>query len=428
MRKYPKVLVVSHTVFSESGNMGRTMADLLSGIPADNLAQLYFHSEIPTLKVCKRYFRVTDKDVLKSVFTRKSKYHVYTEDDIRENRSTSRTDEGLTARIYQFSRRRTPVIYFARNLMWKLGKWNSDRLEAWIREFGPNVIFFSSGDYSFAYKIVCHIAEEFNIPVVMWCCDDHYISKIKSISPLYRYNRKNLLKWAKRTADLSTSIVAISDKMQQDYSKLFRKNVEVVRISSKENPDRIPCEERTGIVYAGNLGVNRLIPLLEVGKVVKEAGISEYSVIDVYSGERDPNRLAFLTEENGIRFHGAVTQGELGKILGSSKYLLHVEAFDDNSKKRTRYSLSTKIGESLQSGACILAYGPQDISSMEYLSQNGAAVILEKPEEISGILQELNKDKTKYQEYVNRAVKLAQRCHNREINDKIMLNVLSADK
>ena len=39
----PRVLVVSHNVFSSSGNMGKTMMHMLAGIPPDNLAQLYYH-------------------------------------------------------------------------------------------------------------------------------------------------------------------------------------------------------------------------------------------------------------------------------------------------------------------------------------------------------------------------------------------------
>ena len=146
----PKVLIISHNVFSASGNMGKTMADLFSGIPAENLAQLYFHSEVPTLKMCKNYFRITDRNILKSVISRKPGYRIYREDDICETRETSRTDSGMTAKVYQYSRKRTPLIYFARNMMWKLGVWNSVALHKWIEEFSPDVIFFASGDYSFA--------------------------------------------------------------------------------------------------------------------------------------------------------------------------------------------------------------------------------------------------------------------------------------
>lgn len=67
----PRVLVVSHNVFSSSGNMGKTMMHMLAGIPPDNLAQLYFHQEIPTRRCCLHYFRMTDSNILHSLFSYK---------------------------------------------------------------------------------------------------------------------------------------------------------------------------------------------------------------------------------------------------------------------------------------------------------------------------------------------------------------------
>ena len=113
---------------------------------ANDLAQLYVHSEVPTDTICKNYYRITDKEMIKSVFTRKSGA-VLKEADIREGLSDSRTDSGNTARLYQKARKRTPFIYFARNMWWKLGKWKTKKLLNWVDDFNPDVIFLASGDY-----------------------------------------------------------------------------------------------------------------------------------------------------------------------------------------------------------------------------------------------------------------------------------------
>ena len=76
MGNIPRILVVSHTVFSSTGNMGKTMMDMLSCVPSDHLAQLYFHSEVPTQRVCERYFRITDKDMLYSVCKGKRRFRI----------------------------------------------------------------------------------------------------------------------------------------------------------------------------------------------------------------------------------------------------------------------------------------------------------------------------------------------------------------
>lgn len=423
MEKHPRVLVVSHNIFSRTGNMGRTMANLLSSIPSDCLAQLYFHSEIPTMDLCHRYFRITDRDVLRSVVTRKAGYRIYGKEDIREDSGRSRTDQGLTAKVYQFSRRRTPAIYCCRNWMWRLGKWESEALDQWIRDFAPDVIFFASGDYVFPYRIVERLSQRYHLPVVTWCCDDYYIGKRKSWSPLYHLNYHSLMRWAHKVEKRTLHYVVICDKMKEDYQKLFHKPMDVLRISVGDNPCKRPAEQRTGIVYAGNLGLNRVVPLLELAAQVKKAGIPGYEWVDVYSGEGNPKTLALLTEENGIRFHGAVPAAELTNILGAAKFVLHVEAFDEKSACRTRYSLSTKIGESLQSGACILAYAPRDIASMEYLREYSAAVCLERAQQLPQILRQLTTDREAFDGYVARASELAKARHSKESNDRLLQQI-----
>ncbi len=72
-------------------------------------------------------------------------------------------------------------------------------------------------------------------------------------------------KLARQVVRQSGSVVTISDKMGTDYARFFDVPVETVRISSDPNPYALPATQRTGIVYAGNLGLNRIAPLVELG-------------------------------------------------------------------------------------------------------------------------------------------------------------------
>ena len=66
---YPRVLIVSHTVLAKNTSMGKTMDTYFSGWPRDRIAQLYIQSEVPTDPLCANYFRFTDPDALKSIFS-----------------------------------------------------------------------------------------------------------------------------------------------------------------------------------------------------------------------------------------------------------------------------------------------------------------------------------------------------------------------
>ena len=109
--------------------------------------------------------------------------------------------------------------------------------------------------------------------------------------------------------------------------------------------------------------------------------------------------------------------------MGEAKFTLHVEAFDDNAKERTRYSLSTKIAEMLRSRTCIIAYGPSDIASMEYLAENEAALILGAPQEITDGITALDAGPQIYEEIINNAERSAQKNHSKDRNDALMSEI-----
>lgn len=420
----PRVLVISHNVFSASGNMGKTMMHMLAGIAPENLAQLYFHQETPTRNCCVRYFRITDSDVLHSVFTRRAGFRVFGEADIDQSLIQSRTDTGNLARVYQFSRRRTPMIYFLRNTMWSMGKWKIEALQKWAKDFAPDVIFFAAGDYAFSYYVALYLSDYLNIPIVMWCADDYFIEQQNVGSALRRRQCRQLLELAKQAVEKSKSVVTISDAMQDAYSRLLGVEARTIRISSQANPYALPSRSRSGIVYVGNLGINRITPLIELGRTLKDAALPGYETIKVYSGERNGAIIEQINENNGLTYCGCVSEQEVEKILGASKFVVFTEAFDESSVRRTRYSLSTKVAESLRSGACILAYGPAEIAAIDYLSKHKAAFILNKASELPEAIVQLCEQDGQYDAYIGAAQALAERFHDSKTNEKLMNDIL----
>lgn len=420
-----RVLVVSHNVFSASGNMGKTMMHMLAGISPENLAQVYFHQEIPTRACCLRYFRITDSDVLRSVFTRRARFRIFSSCDIDESASQSRTDTGNLAKVYQFSRRRTPMIYFLRDTMWCLGKWKTRALEDWARAFAPDVIFFAAGDYAFSYRVALYLSGLLRAPITMWCADDYFIAPQQSRSLLRRLHCRRLRKLAQRVTERSKSVITISDAMQRDYAQLFGFPVQTIRISSDANPAALPRAQREGISYVGNLGLDRITPLIELGRALKAAQLPGFETIRVYSGERNPATLAQITEENGLTFCGRLTEQGVERVLGASKFLILVESIDRSAIRRTKYSLSTKVAESLRSGACIIAYGPDEIASIEYLRRHKAACILNSAAEFPEVVRRLCTAADEYDAHIQCAQSLAEQFHSAKTNENCIEKILA---
>ena len=49
--------------------MGKTLSSLFSSFEKEELCQLYIYPSVPDLDYCNSFFRITDKDVVKSILT-----------------------------------------------------------------------------------------------------------------------------------------------------------------------------------------------------------------------------------------------------------------------------------------------------------------------------------------------------------------------
>lgn len=412
MKSCPKVLIISHNVLSKNTSMGKTMDTYFKGWDRKKIAQLYFHSEIPTSDICLSYFKFTDIDAVKSIFNRKHVGKVLSEDDVHPELNTP-IDTGKLTNIYNFGRRRSPLIYLLRDTIWKCSSWNSKKLKQWIAGFNPDIVFFASGDYAFPYHIALNISNEFSIPLVTCCFDDYYIFNKNETTLFGKLQHKLFMNVVKQTISRSSYIFTVNDLMSEAYSQMFQKICPVLYTGSDLIPSTDYSRKNNNISYLGGLGLCRDKQLIDIGKTllqINDPRIPKY--IDVYSGETDTNLIKNMTKENGIIFHGSVSASEVEKIVRNSKALVHTESFKYDIKQRVMYSLSTKIPDSISSGTCLLAYGPVDIASIDYLVKNKAAFVAGSKEELkTQILSMFLNDDLRLR-VISNALKLSQKNHN----------------
>ena len=418
-----KLLVISHNVFSRSKNMGKTLRSYFNGWNENDIAQLYVHSEIPTDTICKNYYRITDKEMIKSIFTRKSGT-IFTEHDIKLDTEESRVDTGNTAKMYNAGQKRTPFIYFARNLWWKMGKWKTKKLLSWVDEFNPDVIFLASGDYSFIYDIALTLAKYKNIPLAVSCMDDYYFFNKNEDKLGGKAVHRSFMKHVRKTMDYASCIYPICEKMGRDYAKLFNKPYHTLPTPSSIS-EPLKEEKTNAISYIGNLGYKRNEQIITLAKSLKEInceGKPEY--IDVYSAEKRPEILSELTKENGINFHGSISSADVLSIMGKSMAVIHTESFDKITRKSVAYSVSTKIADSLASGTPILAYGPSEIASIEYLKENNSAFCITENDDLKEKLKEFISNLEHHKEITKNALALASKNHSSETNCNMIRETL----
>ena len=375
----PKILIVSHNPLSDTQSNGKTIASLLSNFPKESLAQLYFTMDTPDFTICNNFFRITDLDVLKNFFLLNNDIG----SNVSEQYSRSIKNEKKTLhknKIYNFIRKlfvlKVSFMTTIRDFIWNNSYYYSKKFEAWLDDFNPDFIFFQSSNCCFAFDFVYKIAKKRNIKIIMQTTDD-YLS-YKKIGLFFNYNVYKLRKVYKKVNSETILILPISDKMKKYYNKLYP-NVYYTAMNSVVPNQNIKYKfdkHNIKILYAGNLGLNRYKTIYNLAKIINDLTDKNIS-IEVYSIEKPSDRiLNKINRFECCKYLGSLNKEQLEEKRNAADVLLHVEAFDSNNKHLTRYSISTKIPELMNSGRVILAVGPNDIASIEYLQKTNSAFII----------------------------------------------------
>lgn len=385
-----KVLIVSHNPFSTYQSMGKTFLSLFSGFDKNELCQLYIYPTIPDVNVCNSFYRVTDKDVLKSYihFGKVSSREIRQDeiDTTVHEKFENKKDEKL------YNREKNYLTMIGRDCMWKFSKYYNNSLDNWIKREMPTCIFLAPGEAKFIYDLGIKISKKNNIPIVTYVCDEYYfVNKPKKV--LGKIQLKLLQMKIEKLMKRTECLVTICDELKDLYSKEF--HVPAVTIMTGTNlqladkPKQI--DKIDSITYLGNLAYKRDESILEIGKALdnlqKKYGME--CKLKLYTAELDEKMNEAIKNNNSIEYCGFVTGEEFVSVLHESKMLLHTESFDNICINRVKNSISTKIADSLASGIPLLAYGPSNIASISYLKKNECAYVIDQKENLEELLRQV---------------------------------------
>ncbi len=368
----PKVLIVSNNSLSMTNNNGKTLESFFSSFDANQISQLYFSSEVPNSSVCDSFFRISDRDIVHNLFKNNfSCGEVISQHELDISGVIKDEKISINSNLKKFQ-----TIRLIRELFWAIGKWNTKELNKWLDKFSPNIIFFCAGDSIFAYKIASFLADKYKSKLVVYITDDYVLPR-NSINPFWWIRRNIILKQMRRIVKKSDLFMTISDKMKNIYKNfLGRDSIVAVNMTDSMKLD-INDELRSDeifLVYTGGLHFNRYKTLSLLANSIKKynrINISKKNIkLRIYSNQK-PNKsiLNKLNVKGASQYCGSLDSNNLKKVLNECSILVHVESFDSQSIKSTKLSISTKIPEYLSLSKPILAIGPSEVASMEYLSE-----------------------------------------------------------
>lgn len=416
-----KVLIISHNPVSEQSNMGKTFMTLFSQFHREELCQLYIYPTVPNSQFCSSYYRVTDKQAVKSLLKRQP-----IGGEVAAEPNQSAYEKAGDEALYRNKKNKSALRRLGRDAIWMCAPWYNQKLKAWLDDQNPTCIFVAPGVAKFLYDFALKISRQRKIPIVTYVCDEYYFVK----EPKEALDRLRLALLKKKIDQLmaaSSRLVVISRELEENYGQKFGLPVDVVMTGGAVAPvEETADREPDAVCYFGNVRSNRYLSLGQIGKALDElnAQLGTSYRLKIYTSEKDEEILSHLRQFASIELCGFVTGAAFAETLRKAPLLLHTEAFDEENIDKVRNSVSTKIADSLASGIAFLAYGPEEVSSMKHLIRHECALTAVSAQELPQMLRKAFTDGKARQAVVKNALQTAKKYHDSVENSRALHRIL----
>jgi len=421
--EYPRVLVFSNNCFSKTDSNGRTLGNFFIGWPKDKLAQFYIQSAEPDFDYCSNYYRVTDSQALRSVYSNSRGGVIKPKNEVDVFPKNNSTDSIK-------HQKRNAMTMLVRDVVWSLRRWMNQEYRIWVNAFQPDIVLLQAGDCPFMFDIAVQTAKEYRAKLVIFNTEGYYFKDFDYFKSygiphtLYPVFRARLISAMNKAYKLADYAIFNCDSLNEDFSKEFSVKSEVIYTTSKSTKKNNEKESTSEFVvsYAGNLGVGRPQSLIEIANTLHDINQDYY--LDIYGTIPNESVHRAFSKCEGIRFHGRISYEEVQNIMQDSDLLIHVESFDPYYKKDLKYAFSTKIADCLASNRCFMMYAPTDFEETRYLLQNNAAFVVPSSDKLVETLQLLIKCPDVRSKYIKNALKLYRQNHNQDVAMKKFQKIL----
>ena len=406
-----KILIISAVALEKASSNGRTLLNHVSGLDPSQISQFFIHGD-PDPSVCCRYYQVSDHDALNYFLGRK-----------KQTQSSSGESASESGKPVERSHKNLVL----RNLVWLSYRWWTPEFEAFLRASDPDAILFQAGDMPFIYSIVLKVAEKLNVPILMYSSEYYVLKKrmyygASALDPWHTILQKMLKSSYQKFMDKAYYCFYITEDLEAAYQEKYPHPGRSAALYTGSDLTPLPDlsdSKQFRLLYAGNLGLGRVYPLLEIAEALYE--VDPEAKLDLYA------RFVFdedyrLTECKNIVCHEIVPYDEVPALMSKASMLIHTE----NSERieNQKYLFSTKIADCLSSGRPFLVYGTREYPFIQYLERHDAAHVASSKEELKALLRRCKEDPDYRNSKITNALAIADKNHRVAVNHRIVDEVL----
>lgn len=258
-----------------------------------------------------------------------------------------------------------------------------ERVVAWIRETGPDVVYYRAIDRpAWMTPLVLAVSEQLGVPVVTHIMDDWPMRESEADATGRVHGMVTEL--FRRSARALSICDAMSAAFEARYGIAFEAFQNTAELAEWSAVDRSRSVERDGvfrIVYAGSLAEDMTLrSFCELVEAVSELASSGRRIeLEVY-GARWWKRVfdEHVAGVGCVRYIGFVPRERYVTALRDADLLAMPINFDQRSLSYMRYSMANKSVDYMAAGRPILVYGPDESAAVDYARRSGWAEIVSR--------------------------------------------------
>lgn len=427
MNNIPKVLIVCDAPWQENNNIGNTFTNLFEGWPQDKIAMVYAKPMLPDTKVCSKFFQISEKRMIKRLFSSKIKVGQGVDSSTLKNIENNEEEISGKKMYGFFLKYRFSIFLFLRELLWKIVNWKTDELNKFVDEFKPDIVFSLASATIYMNKLQQYIINRTKAKSVLYFVDDVYSNKKFRISLIYWIKKNFIRKNIRNTVKISNIVYTIIDKQKQEYDNIFKINSKILNKGGNFSEPEVSINNINfpiKMIYTGNITLGRWKTLAEIGKSLDKINEKEEKIsLEIYSNNPIYKKIKKTFDKiRSSELKGSVPANMVKSIQSNADILVHVESFELKERLETRLSFSTKLVDYFERGKCIVAVGWRKNASIDYLANNESAIIIASKREIFTVLRDLLDDLTVLNRYAKNAYELGRKNHNSNVMKKNILD------
>ncbi len=361
--EYMKILIVNKILVNSHNATGNTLRNIFSDMPDVEWLQ---YSLLPLEEdyQCADNMR-TISNSRKTIFQALRAY-------LKKKRKQASKASNITSKLI------SGLDFLDEFLPGCVGK--NVRLE--INAFKPDLIYTLGADIRI-YKVCRYLSKKYNIPVVVHHMDDFYNMKFTrrgSTNLLRAIATKKLRSEYVKIHKHSIQSLAIGPKMKFEYECDFHIPFEWVMncvAGEKDISQKLNQDVRL-LIFSGGLHMGRGYVLKQIAEKIENTSY----MLEIYTSKSECDQYKkFFDQYKNTKLFVYVERSEMFNNISRADVLLHVESSKPEHVRYFRLSMSTKIPEYFISNKPIVCVGSQEIGTVGFLKDTGAAVICENVEE-----------------------------------------------